>query len=352
MRLREPVRDPELAADRLRALEAIAPLLEAAEARVEVRASEQRVRLDRGKAALLRPGELLVEEREHLADGSPTEEHCAADFVPRFDLATEVAGCERVLAAFLERHELRPPVAREELGEADDLPGIGEVSVAAERLEHGDRPTRKVAERIGIRRGTHDGQTGSLHLGALLGHLVTVVPRSVDRLEEGCVRGLERSRAAERNAELAEQRCACGGLHRNEPARSLEEGRSRCELASIERTSSRASEQATSSRSGGDRLGARSTELRTGEVRLLEVVTGDLLLPGQVRTGLRLQPGSEPLVEVGTELLRHGRVRDVADQDVVEAKAVVGARSVRVEQLLAREREEGAAERIRVGRRE
>ena len=44
--LREPVGDPELAADRLRALEPVARLVEAPEARVEIRAAEQRVGLD------------------------------------------------------------------------------------------------------------------------------------------------------------------------------------------------------------------------------------------------------------------------------------------------------------------
>ena len=145
VRLREPIRDPQLAADRLRALEPVACLVEAPEARVEVRAPEQSVRLDRGQAALLRPGELLVEEREHLVDGSPAEEHRPADFVPRLDLSAEVAGCERVLTAPLERHELRSAVACREFGQTHDLPGIRQVGIASAALEHRDRPSREVA---------------------------------------------------------------------------------------------------------------------------------------------------------------------------------------------------------------
>ena len=148
--------------------------------------------------------------------------------------------------------------------------------------------------------------------------------------------------------------CAFGGLDRKEPARALEERRRRRELAAIERASSRASEQVTSFQSGGAGLGADPTELRAGEVCLLEVVSDDLLLPGQLRAGLRFDPGSEPRVEIGAELLRHGCIRDVSDQDVVEAEAVVALveRPVRPEQLLARQGEEDAAQPVRAVRRQ
>ena len=46
-----------------------------------------------------------------------------------------------------ERLELRAPVARGELGDAHELPGIREVRVAADRLEDGDRPPCDGAER-------------------------------------------------------------------------------------------------------------------------------------------------------------------------------------------------------------
>ena len=62
-------------------------------------------------------------------------------------MSPEASAC---LTALLERHELRASVARGELGEAHELPGIREVCVAADRLEHGDRPSR---DRRAARRG-------------------------------------------------------------------------------------------------------------------------------------------------------------------------------------------------------
>ena len=62
VRLREAVGDPELAADRLRALEPVARLVEAAEPRVEIRARQEGVGFDDLQAPLLRPRELLVEK--------------------------------------------------------------------------------------------------------------------------------------------------------------------------------------------------------------------------------------------------------------------------------------------------
>ena len=89
-----------------------------------------------------------------------------------------------------------------------------------------------------------------------------------------------------------------------------------------------------------------------GEVRLLEVVSDDLLLPRHESAGVRFEPGSESLVEIGANLLRNGRVRDVANQDVVEAEAVVAfvERSVGSEKLLTREGEEHAAQPLRAVR--
>ena len=65
MGFREPVGDSELAANRLRALELVPSFVEPAQARIEVRAAEQRVRLDRRQIVIATPGQLLVEEREH-----------------------------------------------------------------------------------------------------------------------------------------------------------------------------------------------------------------------------------------------------------------------------------------------
>ena len=83
------------------------------------------------------------------------------------------------------------------------------------------------------------------------------------------------------------------------------------------------------------------------------MVADDLLLPAELRAGLRFEPGSEPRVEIGAELLRHGCVGDVSDQHVVEAEAVVALveRSVRSEQLLSRQGEEDAAQPVRAERR-
>ena len=91
MRLGQAVGDAELAANRLRPLELVPGHIEAAEPRIEVRTAEKRVRLDRRKSVLAAPGELFVEEREHLGDRSPPEEHGSSDLVPGLDLAAHVA---------------------------------------------------------------------------------------------------------------------------------------------------------------------------------------------------------------------------------------------------------------------
>src|SRR6476619_3062161 len=96
MRLGQTVGESELAADRLRTLELVPGLVEPAEARIEVRTAQQRVRLDRRKSVLAAPRELFVEEGEHLGHRSPPEEHGSSDLVPRLDLAAQVAGFDRV----------------------------------------------------------------------------------------------------------------------------------------------------------------------------------------------------------------------------------------------------------------
>ncbi len=58
----------QIAFDRSRLL---ATLLEAAQAREQIRAAEQSVRLERGQAVVAGPGELLLHEHEHLVDRRP-----------------------------------------------------------------------------------------------------------------------------------------------------------------------------------------------------------------------------------------------------------------------------------------
>src|SRR5207244_4406650 len=272
VRLREPVRDPELAADRLRARELVARLVEAAEACVEVRAPEQRVGLDCGKAALTCPGELLVEEGEHVVHRSPPEEHRAAELIPGLDLAARVAGRERMPAAPLKRHELRAPIAR-------------------------------------------GGPSG----------------------------------AASGPAEVCEQRCAFGGLDREEPTGPLEERGRDGKLVPVERASSRVSKQLTSLQSERACFGVDATKLSPVQVRLLEVVPHDFVLSRYLRTSVRFEPGGEPRMEVRAKLLRKGGICNVSDEHVVEAEGVVAfeQRAVGSEELLSGEGEEDAAQPVR-----
>ena len=115
---------------------------------------------------------------------------------------------------------------------------------------------RAIARRAsGVGRRAHEGYLGSLHLGSELGRLVVVPFRILYRLGESCVGGVERSGAAKRPAEVREQAARSAGSTVEEPARALEERGRRRELAAIERTSSRASEQLASLQ--GDRRGPR-----------------------------------------------------------------------------------------------
>ena len=222
---------------------------------------QERVGLDRSEAALARPGELLVEEAEHLVDRGPPEEHRAAYLVPGLDLASRVIGRDRVCTTRFERDELRSSVASGEFGETHELPGVRKICVAPDRFEHGDRPTRNVVQRLGVRRRPHERDVCSLHLGSVLRHLVVVVLRGLDRLGKGGVGGLERADAAKRPAEIGEQRRAFGGLDRKEPACALQLRRRRRELAAIEHAPTSASEEVTSFQGVRASLEAEPTEL-------------------------------------------------------------------------------------------
>ena len=246
---------------------------------------------------------------------------------------------------------MRSSVAPREFGQAHELPGIREICVAADRFEDGDRPTRKVAQLLGVRRRAHEGDMGALHLSSVLRHHVVVPPRVLDRFCKGGVGGLERAGAAKRPAEVGERRRAFGGLDRKEPACALELRRRGCELAAIERASTGPSQEVTSFQSVRASLGAEPTELDADEVCPLVVVSDDLLLSGRLR-GLRLEPRGER-VKVGAKLLGHGCIGDVSDQDMVEAEAVVAPyRDRSGRSSFARQGEEDAAQPVRAGRRQ
>ena len=172
-----------------------------------------------------------------------------------------------------------------------------------------------------------------------------VAARILYRLGESSVGGVERSGAAKRAAELRKQRRAFGRHDCKESAGTLEERRRRSELAAIERASSRASEEVAPLQCDLTGLGADPTEFRSGEVCLFEVVTDDLVLPRQLHAGSRFKPESEPQMEIGAELLRHGSIGDVSDEHMVEPEAVVGLveGAVRPNQLLSRQGKEDAA---------
>ena len=169
---------------------------------------------------------------------------------------------------------------------AHQLPRIREVSVAADRLEDRDRPSRDAAQGVGVGRRAHEGHARALDLGSELGRLVAVARRMVDRLGESRVGGVERSGAAKRPAEVGEQPGALGGLDREQPACPLEERlppprtrRDRARVVLLVRAVDLLSERRRALRRRRDRA-------LPVEVRLLEVVADDLLLPGQLRAGV------------------------------------------------------------------
>ena len=65
------------------------------------------------------------------------------------------------------------------------------------------------------------------------------------------------------------------------------------------------------------------SELAAVLKRLLQVVSDDLLDLGQTVGRNHLDEGRKPLVQVGAELLRDGRVRGVADQTVLHPIALL-----------------------------
>ena len=118
--------------------------LEVAEPCVDVRAGEQRVRLDGGQLVLARPGELLLEERLQLGERCPSEEHRAADLVPGViwrRTSPEAIACSRALRS---ASSWRVAVARAELGRPHQLPRVGEVGVVRRRWRSRARRRREL----------------------------------------------------------------------------------------------------------------------------------------------------------------------------------------------------------------
>ena len=117
-------------------------LVEVAEARVDVRAPEQRVGLDGGKTMLPRPRELFLQEVADLVARRPREDDRSPDLVPGVDLATNVPGRDRVLACSAQRNQLRTPITGGQLSHAHHLPTVGEVALVADALEDGEHALR------------------------------------------------------------------------------------------------------------------------------------------------------------------------------------------------------------------
>ena len=346
MRLREPVRDAEVATDRLRALELIARLVEAAEAGVQIRAAEERIRLDRREPTLARPRELLVQERERLVDRRPAEEHRAADLVPGVDLAARVAGGDRVTRPCSSASSCAPrsraassamPMICQASARSASLP-IGSKTAIARRAT-ARAAAGSVGPRMKARRARSISARSSVGSSPMLS-------RVLDRLDEGLLCRVERARASTCASQVSEQRGALGGLDCEQPARPLQERRRRPVLVAIERAPSGPPEQPPAFQRDGAGIGIDAAELRAEKVRLLEVIPDDLLVARHRRAGMPFEPRGKARMEIRTDLLRHGCIRDVADENVVEPEAVVPLveRAVRAEQLLAREREEDAAQ--------
>jgi hypothetical protein len=63
------------------------------------------------------------------------------------------------------------------------------------------------------------------------------------------------------------------------------------------------------------------TELESQRVRLLQVVTDELVQVGQPR--VRVEPASEPLVQPSPHLFRQHLIGGVAEQDMMEAEGLL-----------------------------
>ncbi len=96
---------------------------------------------------------------------------------------------------------------------------------------------------------------------------------------------------------------------------------------------------------------AQRAELLAVAMRLLEVVTDDLVELGRALAGAVLEPACEALVQVGPRLFRDAEVGGVADQDVPEAKTVLSweDRACGLDELLPRKRHQARSDGAAVG---
>ena len=112
------------------------------------------------------------------------------------------------------------------------------------------------------------------------------------------------------------------------------------EVAALERRASRPAESL--GRTPRERCRVRIVRVKLAPVtgRLLEVVPDDLVLLD--KSGVRVEPVREALVQLRSRRLREGFVRSVAEQEVAEPECVLrrDQRAVRANELLADERDQ------------
>ena len=138
----------------------------------------------------------------------------------------------------------------------------------------------------------------TLHLGPEFGRFVAAAPGVLDRLGEDVVGRVQGARAAQRTTEVGEKRRPLRLLDREQPACPLEQRRRRAELVSVERAPSSASEELPAPERDRAGLVVDAAEVPPVRVRLLEVVSDDLLLAGRPRALVRLEPRREPRMEL------------------------------------------------------
>ncbi len=146
---------------------------------------------------------------------------------------------------------------------------------------------------------------------------------------EHAVGVVERAGQLVRAPQVGQALRALGRLHLEEAARALEQRRSGGRLDAVERAPARAAEEPAALRCEGAGLVVDPAELCAVPVRLLEVVADDLVVRPVTSAARCSSQLARRACRSAAELLRHRGVRDVADEDVVEAEAVV-ARKERV----------------------
>ncbi|TML16522.1 MAG: hypothetical protein E6G31_02120, partial [Actinobacteria bacterium] len=250
-----------------------------------------------------------------------------------------------MLACLEQGPELRPPVQRGELGDPHQLPGVREVHGVACGLEDVNRPLRDVSQYIRRRPLLHVGHPGQLDFRVQLRVLVSVATGVCDRLGENRRRTVDGAAIAKRASQVGKQRRMLPGVDLEQAAGALEERDGCAGLEAIERSTPGTREQPASPAGLLFSCGVHPAELDPVLVRLFQVVADDLVGRAEF-VGMTFEPRGEPRVELGSQLLRNGRVRDVADQHMVEAKAVVAGEqgAVGADELLSRQREQDRSE--------